>query len=153
MPIEQQLNDILKQALRDKDQPTLDVVRMIKAKLQERRTAKGFSGEVDDPLVLDVISSYRKQLQKALEEFEKAGERGAEQASKLRGEIAFCERFLPRTMSRDEVAALVRERIAALGVSDAKQVGRLVGEIMKTHRGKVEASDVKSVAEELLAAR
>ena len=46
--------------------------------------------------------------------------------------------------------ALVAERLKALGISDAKQVGRLVGDVMKTHKGQVEASDVKRVAEELL---
>ena len=48
MPIEQQLEDELKQAMRSRDQRTLDVVRMIKSKIAERRTAKGFSGTVDD---------------------------------------------------------------------------------------------------------
>ena len=65
MPIEQELTETLKQAMRDKDQATLDVVRMVKSKIQERRTAKGFQGEVNDALLVDVISSYRKQLQKA----------------------------------------------------------------------------------------
>ena len=151
MAIDQELDRQLKQALRDRDQPTLDVVRMIKTKVQERRTAKGFSGQVDDALYLDVIGAYRKQLQKAAEEFEKVGTRGAEQLAKLRFEIEFCARFLPATMGDAELRALVAERIATLGVGDAKQVGRLVGDIMKTHRGKVEAGDVKRVAEELLA--
>jgi hypothetical protein len=151
MAIEQELDSRLKQALRDKDQATLDVVRMIKSKVQERRTAKGFSGQVDDALLLDVIASYRKQLQKAAEEFAKAGERGAAQLDKLRFEIDFLAGYLPATMSDDELRAVVRERIAALGVSDVKQVGRLVGDVMKTHRGQVEAADVKRVAEELLA--
>ena len=44
----------------------------------------------------------------------------------------------------------VRERIAALGITDPKQAGRLVGDIMKTHKGLVDAGDVKRVAEELL---
>jgi uncharacterized protein YqeY len=151
MAIDQELDQRLKQALRDKDQATLDVVRMIKSKVQERRTAKGFAGQVDDALYLDVIGAYRKQLQKAAEEFEKAGPRGAEQLAKLRFEIAFCAGYLPATMGADELRALVRERIAALGVADVKQVGRLVGDVMKTHRGKVEAGDVKRIAEELLA--
>ena len=98
MSIEQDLDQQLKQALRDKDQPTLDVVRMIKSKVQERRTAKGFSGEVDDALLRDVIGAYRKQLQKAVEEYEKIGERGVEQITKLRFEIGFASRFLPATM-------------------------------------------------------
>jgi len=48
------------------------------------------------------------------------------------------------------VRALVKERIAALGIADPKQAGRLVGDIMKTHKGQVDAGDVKRVAEELL---
>src|SRR4029453_11512520 len=51
MALEQQLNDTLKQAIKDKDRKTADVVRMLKTKLMERRTAKGFSGEGDDALV------------------------------------------------------------------------------------------------------
>jgi uncharacterized protein len=150
MALEQTLNETLIQAIKTKDAKTADVVRMLKTKIQERRTAKGASGEVDDALVLDVIGAYRKLLQKALVEFDKAGERGAAQAAALRFEIAFCERYLPKTMDDEAVRALVRERIGALGISDAKQAGRLVGDIMKTHKGQVEAGDVKRIAEELL---
>jgi uncharacterized protein YqeY len=151
MSIEQDLDQKLKQALRDKDQPTLDVVRMVKSKVQERRTAKGFSGTVDDALVTDVIAAYRKQMQKAIEEYEKLGDRGKAQVAKLRFEVTFCEQYLPKSMSEDELRTLVRERIAALGIADVKQVGRLVGDVMKTHKGQVEAADVKRVAEALLA--
>jgi uncharacterized protein len=150
MALEQALTDTLTQAIKAKDARTADVVRMIKTKIQERRTAKGSSGQVDDALVLDVIGAYRKQLQKAVAEFDKVGERGAAQAAVLRFEIEFCERYLPKTMDEAAVRALVRERIAALGIADPKQAGRLVGEIMKTHKGQVDAGDVKRVAEELL---
>jgi hypothetical protein len=150
MALEQTLTDALTRAIKAKDTRTADVVRMLKTKIQERRTAKGFSGEVDDALVLDVIGAYRKLLQKALAEYEKVGERGAAQAAQLRFEIEFCERYLPRTMDEAAARALVRERIAALGISDPRQAGRLVGDIMKTHKGRVEAADLKRIAEELL---
>ncbi len=150
MSLEQQLTDSLKQAMKEKDQQSADVIRMIKTKIMERRTAKGFSGTVDDALVLDVIGAYRKQLQKALEEFEKAGDKGQEQAAQLRFEIGSCERFLPNGLDEAALRALVKERMAALGVTDAKQTGKLIGDIMKTHKGQVEAGDVKRVAEELL---
>ena len=152
MALEQQLTDLLTQAIRDKDARTADVIRMLKTRLTERRTAKGFAGAVDDALVTDVIGAYRKQLQKALAEYEKLGERGAAQATYLRFEIAFCERWLPKGLDDEALHALVRERIATLGIADPKQVGRLVGDVMKTHKGQVEAGDVKRVAEELLKA-
>jgi uncharacterized protein len=150
MGLEQQLNDTLKQAMLGKDQKTADVVRMIKTKIMERRTAKGFSGTVDDALIGDVIAAYRKQLIKAIEEFEKLGEKGAEQASQMKFEVGFCEKFLPKGLDDAALRALIKERIATLGINDPKQAGRLVGDIMKSHKGQVEAADVKRVAEELL---
>jgi uncharacterized protein len=150
MSLEQELTDRLTQAIKTKDAPTADVVRMIKTRLQERRTAKDFSGTINDAVVLEVIGAYRKLLQKAIAEYEKLGERGAEQAAKLRFEIGFCEGYLPKGLDEAAVRALVQERIRVLGIADAKQVGRLVGDIMKTHKGQVEAADVKRMAEEML---
>jgi len=150
MALEQELTNRLTQAIKGKDGRTADVVRMLKTRLQERRTAKGFSGQVDDALVLDVIGAYRKQLQKAIAEYEKLGERGAAHAAQLRFEQEFCEGYLPKGMDAAAMRALVRERLATLGIADPKQVGRLVGDIMKTHKGQVEAGDVKRIAEELL---
>ncbi len=150
MELEQTLNDTLRQAIKDRDTRTADVVRMVKTRLAERRTAKGFAGEVDDALVLDVIGAYRKQLQKALAEFEKAGERGAAQVAQLRFEMGFLDRYLPQRLDEPSLRALVEERLAGLRISDPKQSGRLVGDVMRTHKGQVDAADVKRIAEELL---
>jgi uncharacterized protein YqeY len=152
MPLSDQLNERLTRAMRERDQATANVIRMLKTRLAERTTAKGFTGQVDDALVLDVIGAYRKQLQKALAEYDKLGERGAAQAAQLRFEVGFCEGFLPARLDEPAVRALVAERQAALGLTDKKQVGRLVGDVMKTHKGQVEAADVKRIAEELLGA-
>ena len=150
MAIEQQLTEALTQAMRDKDTRTADVIRMLKTRLTERRTGKGFAGEIDDALVTDVIAAYRKQLQKALGEYEQLGNRGASQAAQLRFEIAFCERFLPKGLDEAAVRTLVQERVQSLSITDAKQIGRLVGDIMRTHKGQVDAGQVKRIAEELL---
>jgi uncharacterized protein YqeY len=150
MALEEDLTNRLTQAIKGKDGRTADVIRMLKTRLQERRTAKDFAGQIDDALVLDVIGAYRKQLQKAIAEYDKLGERGAEEAARLRFEQEFCEGYLPKGMDETAVRALVKERMASLGIADAKQVGRLIGDVMKTHKGQVEAGDVKRIAEELL---
>src|SRR4029450_4609961 len=140
MPLEQQLNDTLTKAMKEKDAPTADVVRMIKSKIGERRTAKGFSGTVDDALVLDVIGAYPKQPHTPVVEFEKVGERGAAPAPQLRFELEFCERYLPKGMDEAVLRALVRERLDALKIADAKQVGRLGGGGMKAPKGQAEGA-------------
>ena len=151
MGLEAELDDTLKQAIKERDTATADVVRMLKTRIMERRTAKGAAGPIDDATVQDVIGAYRKQLQKAVVEFEKVGERGAAPAAKLRTEITIVERWLPRGLDEAALRALVQERMTTLGVTDAKQVGRLVGDVMKSHKGQVDAADVKRVAESLLA--
>lgn len=151
MPLEQDLDDLLKRSIREKDQRTADVVRMLKTELTRKRTEKGFSGEVTDAVVTDVIRAYRKQMQKSLAEFEKAGDRAAAQREQLRFEIAFCERFLPAGLDESALRALVQERMQALGVSDKKQIGKLMSDVMATHKGQVEAADVRRVADSLLA--
>ena len=151
MSIEQELRAQLTSAMKAKDQPTVDAIRMINTKVMERRTAKGFSGPIDDALHVDVIQAYKKSLQKALTEFEGVGERGRGPAEELKWEIAFTERFLPQGLSVEDVRTAVRAAITALGVTDPKAAGRVVGEVMKQHKGRVEAGAVKAVAEEELA--
>ncbi|MFP6663746.1 MAG: GatB/YqeY domain-containing protein [Deltaproteobacteria bacterium] len=151
MAIPQEIDQVLKAAMRERDQPTLDVVRMLKSRVQERTTAKGFAGEVDDALWIEVIGAYSKQMKKAVVEYGKLGERGEEQLSKIGFEVEFCARFLPQQISEDELRVLVQARIEEMGMTDPKQAGRLIGAVMKTHKGQVEAGDIKRIADEILA--
>jgi uncharacterized protein YqeY len=152
MSVEAQLGELLKEAMRAKDARTADCIRMIKTKHMERRTAAGFKGPLDDALWLDVITAYQKQLRKSREEYTAIGARGADAITQIDFEIGFCSRFLPKAASDDEVRAIVRETVARLGVSDPKQAGRVVGEIMKANKGKVEAAAVKRIVDEELGA-
>jgi uncharacterized protein len=151
MPIDVQLNDLLKGAMRAKDSRTSDCIRMIKTKHMERRTAAGFKGPLDDTLWLDVITAYQKQLRKSREEYVAIGARGAEAIPQIDFEIGFCARFLPKAASDDETRSIVREAVVRLGVSDPKAAGRVVGEIMKANKGKLDPSAVKRMVDEELA--
>jgi uncharacterized protein YqeY len=151
MSIEAQLAELLKESMRAKDARTANCIRMIKTKHMERRTAAGFKGPLDDALWLDVITTYQKQLRKSREEYAAIGARGAEAIEQIDFEIGFCSRFLPKAASDDEVRTIVRETVARLGISDPKQSGRLVGEIMKANKGKVDPSTVKRIVDEELA--
>lgn len=158
MSIEQTLRAKLTEAIKAKDRRTADVIRMIDTKVMERRTAKGFSGKVDDALYLEIIAAYRKSMAKALSEYEAMGERGKAQAEELRFEVDFCAGFLPRQLEESEVREAVRQAISALGATgaktgakiDAKMAGRVMGEVMKQHKGLVEAPVVKRIVDEEL---
>jgi uncharacterized protein YqeY len=149
--LEQDLRASLTAAIKARDLRTANVIRMINTKVMERRTAAGFKGTVDDELVRDVIAAYKKSLEKAREEFAAAGDKGARHMAELDFEIAFCQKFLPEQLSRDDVRAAVREVVAELGGKlDPKSTGRVVGAVMKKHKGRVDAALVKQVVDEEL---
>ena len=123
---------------------------MLNTKVRERRTAPGFKGTVDDELVRDVIAAYKKSLEKAREEYAAAGARGAEAIAELDWEITFCQQFLPQQMGADAIADAVQTAIAEVG-SDPKMAGRIVGAVMKKHKGQVDAALVKAAVDAALA--
>ena len=149
--LETQLNDLLKDAMRAKDQRTKDVIAMIKTKHMERRTASGFKGALDDTLWLEVIGAYQKQLRKTRDEYAALGDKGKEELPKLDFEIAFCARFLPQLASDDEVRAAVKDTLAKQDPGAPRNAGRIMGENMKANKGKFDPAAVKRIVEEELA--
>lgn len=151
MPIEQDLKQRLLAAMKAKDLQTANVIRMIKTKVTERKTSKGFDGKVDDALYLDVIGAYRKSLAKAKKEYDALGEKGRASADELDFEINYCQGFLPQPLSEDETRAAVKAAITESGASDAKMAGRVMGMVMKAHKGRAEAGVVKKIVDAELA--
>src|ERR1044071_5531423 len=105
--LEAQLREQLTAALKAKDLKTANLIRMINTKIMERRTAKGFSGTVDDALILDVIATYKKAMEKARGDYVNAGERGKAQVAELDFEIAWCSKFLPTQLTEAELREAV----------------------------------------------
>ena len=151
MPIEADLKSKLIAAMKAKDAATSNVIKMIRSKVGEKRTAKGFDGEVDDALFVSVIASYKKSLEKARVEFEKVGEKGLEAIAELNHDIEFCAQYLPKQMSEDEVRAAVKDVIKGMGEVTSSMAGRIIGAVMKQHKGVAEAATVKAVVTSELA--
>ena len=151
MSIQKDLRTRLTAAMKARDLVTANMIRMINTKVMERRTAKGFKGEVDDALHLDVIAAYKKSLDKAAKEYAALGERGKQHLAELTFESEFCAQFLPEQMSEDAVRDAVKTAIAELNADNPKMTGRVIGAVMKQHKGLCDAAVVKRMVSEELA--
>ena len=69
MSIKQELADELRDAMRAKDGPKRDVIRQVETEIAVARSQPGFTGEVDDDLYRQVISSYVKKMEKSRAEY------------------------------------------------------------------------------------
>ena len=148
--LEAQLREQLTASIKAKDLKTANLIRMINTKIMERRTAKGFSGTVDDALILDVISAYKKQMEKAKQEFAGAGDRAKDQIADIDFEIAWCAKWLPQQASEAELRDSVAKVVAELPTKDPKMAGKVIGAIKKQFGDRADAQLTKKIAEELL---
>ncbi|MBT8212506.1 MAG: GatB/YqeY domain-containing protein [Acidimicrobiia bacterium] len=132
MSIESELREELTTAMKAKDRQRLDVIRSVQSEVSAAKTAPGFSGDVDDELFLKVIGTYVKRVGKARDEYAEMGEVAETRLAQADFELAYLQRWLPKTLGEDETKALVESTIAELGVDDAKQAGRVIGTVMKS---------------------
>ncbi len=151
MSLEAQLTETLKTAMRSKNRPLLNLVRMLKTKMTEKTTKGGFNGEVDDALWLEVIMAYEKSQKKALIQYEEIGEAASEQINELTWEINALQTWLPTKASREEIVEWVNEAIESLGGKDGVHAGRVIGQVMKHHKDVVDAAVVRDCVNEALA--
>ena len=61
--LEATLRQQLTAAMKAKDTRTANLVRMINTKIMERRTAKDFSGTVDDALIRSIADGYAERIE------------------------------------------------------------------------------------------
>jgi len=150
--LEAQLREKLTAAIKAKDLRTANLIRMINTKIMERRTAKGFTGTVDDALVLDVISAYKKSMEKAKQEFAGAGDRAKGQIAEIDFEVGWWQQLLPAQLGEAELRDAVAKAVGELPQKDPKMAGKVIGAIKKQFGDRADAQVVKKLAEELLKA-
>lgn len=149
MTIREQIDTRFKQARRERDDPTKTVIGMLKNKvLMELKS--GSERQEDDALWMEVITSYAKQLRKSIAEFEKLGERGAEAKADAEFELGFCDSFLPKKLDEAATETLIRQIVAEQNISSPKQMGKLMGVLMKSHRDEIDGELARTVAQKVL---
>jgi uncharacterized protein YqeY len=140
------LNEDMKQAMRAKDKETLQVIRMLKASIQNEQIKKG--QDLNDEEELTVLSREMKQRRDSLTEFEKADR--TDLADKVKKEIVIVEKYLPAQLSEDEIRAIVTEAFATTGATSPKEFGKVMGAVMPKVKGKADGNQVNAIVKELL---
>jgi len=140
------LNDDMKAAMKGKDKESLQVIRMLKASLQNEKINLG--RDLTDEEELAIISREMKQRRDSLAEFEKVGR--DDLAEKTKSEIAIVERYLPAQLTEDEIRQLVSQAIEQTGASSPKEFGKVMGVVMPKVKGKADGNQVNAIVKELL---
>lgn len=140
------LNDDMKTAMKAKEKETLQVIRMLKASLQNEQIKLG--RELTEDEELTVLSREMKQRRDSLTEFEKADRQDL--AEKAKGEITIVEKYLPTQLTEEEIRQIIEEAIEKTGATSPKEFGKVMGAVMPKVKGKADGNQVNAIVKELL---
>jgi uncharacterized protein YqeY len=150
MSLQSQVDNDIKDAMRAKDAAKLGVLRMLKSALMNAAIEKGGAGTIlDDAEASAVIRKEVKKRQDSIESFEKAGR--VELAEKEKAEIEALSAYLPKALSSDEVAAMVREAIAEAGATTRQQMGAVMKIANAKAAGRIDGKTLSAEVQKQLA--
>ena len=122
MPLTEQIQRDLTEAMKSRDELRLSVLRMVKSALKLKEVEK--MKPLDDAETLAVMRTLVKQRRESVEQFTQGGR--ADLAEKESREIAILETYLPAAASDEEIAAAIAAAIAETGANTPKQMGAVI---------------------------
>ena len=149
MALFETISDDIKKAMLAKDKVRLETLRGIKKEFLEAKTAPGSDGELHDDKALKILAKMLKQRKETAEIYTQQNR--AELAASELAEAAVIEEYLPKMMSDDELTAALKEIIAQVGATSAKEMGKVMGVASKQLAGKAEGRAISAKVKELLA--
>jgi len=149
MPIFEKVNEQMKDAMRAQRKLELQALRSIRAAFLVRMKEDA-SQAVSDEDALPILRRLEKQRHESIEAFEAAGR--TEQAAAEKAELEVILSFLPSLADEATTRAWVRTAIEESGAKSAKDLGRVMGAVMKAHKADIDGNLARKIASELLPA-
>ena len=146
MPIQEQLTEDLKTAMKAQDLITKDTVRLIRAAMKNAEIEK--RKELDDEGALDVLARMAKQYRDSITTYRDNGREDL--AAREEAELEVLVRYLPEQLGEDDIRALVQQAVSELGASGPQDRGKVMGKLMPQLKGKADGSLVSRIVGELL---
>lgn len=149
MSLFDQISNDIKTAMLARDKQRLEALRGIKKEFIEAKTAKGADGELHDDVALKILAKMAKQRRESAQIY--AEQNRPDLAGPELTEAAVIESYLPQPMTDAELEATLKEIIAEVGATSAKEMGKVMGVASKKLAGKADGKAISEKVKALLA--
>lgn len=141
------LNKDIVENMKSKNTVDLTILRTLKADIT--KVSIDTKKEIDDNMVLDVISKTVKQFNDALDIYTKANNESRLNETKHRLELV--SKYLPAQLSEEEVIAMVNEVKTQVGAVTKKDMGKMMKELSPKLKGKFDSKKLSQLVNSVLA--
>ena len=144
----QRVLDDIKTAMKARDKPRLDTLRLISAAIKQR--------EVDERVTLDeaatvaVLDKLGKQRRESIAQYGKANR--DDLVAQEEAELAIIGEYLPAPLDEAEIDRIVDAAVAETGAASVRDMGQVMGRVKPALQGRADMSDVSRRIRERLGA-
>ncbi|MBQ6992647.1 MAG: GatB/YqeY domain-containing protein [Clostridia bacterium] len=144
--LKEKLLEDLKVAMKEKQELKKNVVQMIRAAVLQVEKDKQI--ELEDNQILEIIAKEAKKRKDSLADYEKSGREDL--VEKIKAEIEIVSEYLPKQLSREEIAEIVKVIIEETGATTIKDMGTVMKHAKEKMGASADGKAINEVVRELL---
>lgn len=133
-------------ATKDGNTDKLDILKLALASMINAQ--KAASEELKDVDFEKILKKEVKKVKDSIEQFSAIGR--MELANREKRQLEVLESYLPKEMSSEDVAKIVKRIISEIKPEGSKDMGRVMGVVMKEVAGRADGNIVKEIVSEHL---
>lgn len=146
--IKDRIREDMKAAMRSHEAARLSTIRLLLAAIKQREIDEQIESTDDD--VLAVIAKMVKQRRDSVEQY-RAGGRD-DLAQNEQAEIDVLQAYLPQALTDDEIAAIIDEATAAVGLTGMAAMGKVMALVKPRVNGRADLGKVSALIKARLTA-
>lgn len=140
MTLKEQIVADMKTAMREKDTPRLETIRLLRAAIQRKEIDEKL--DLDDRMVIQIVQKLVKQFADSAEQFTR-GDR-TDLAEKEQHGINVLESYLPEPLSESETAEMIEQAIDALSAQSMQDMGKVMKYIRERAEGRADMGRISA---------
>ena len=150
MSLKDKINEDLKTSMKAGDKVRTEAIRSLRAAIIEFEKS-GAEREIAPEDELKMLMTAAKKRREAIEMYDQHNR--PELAEKERTELAVILEYLPKQMSREEIAERIREVIRETGAAGPQDTNKVIPVVMKELKGHADGKMVQEIVKEELMIR
>ena len=133
MSTQEVIQEHIKTAMKQKDSLRLDVLRGMKTAIKNKEIEK--VKNLAEEEVVQVLQTLVKQRKDSIEQFSRGNR--PDLAQREEAELRILQEYLPEPVATDEIQRVVKQAISELGVSDPRDIGKVMKAVMGKFSGRL----------------
>ena len=146
MNLQQQIEQALKDAMREKDEDKRNAIRSVLTAIKIKE--KELKRSPTETEIQQLIANQIKQRRESLEQYSQAGRQDL--AGSEKNEITVLQSFLPEALTPEQLDQLIDEVIKEVEAHSPKDMGKVMKVLMPKIAGRAEGKQVNEIVKEKL---